>query len=571
MAEALGVAANCIAITQISSQVGGAVFKLKQLWREVKDVPADIADLMEQIDCLGPVLWETEVSFSQSGPPEIVWNELASKSTTMYCRKALQNLTGIVDELSLQINTTKRGRRKIAAVKQSYLVALTRVQPDITVERFTALIPRDNQPRLRIMPEPESKPQEETISSSVSRWPDKSDVVTQPRWQKQFLRLSLFGRILVGRSASSYTILLQAPMWLSRRSWELHCIRACGAWQLNLRCYLFVPYYSKAMGLARSRRGSPRDMQKLFDAGLASPYDRCEFGRTLLHEAAFGQNLEMIKYLTSVGLSPSDPDDKQVQVQYAIPSKLIANLSTRYPAQLLTFRYKTSHDPIKEVLSDLTFSKSFLVYSDLNYLEYEEAVQPSICHCRSSIHDLEIFEALLPYQSLRDLTSQLAVLKLILEPEWSTNPQSIFRSETFSLLGAVASRLCQSLQWKTTKRGRFLLPKAKDCWFTFAVEDIAVRSFPYKNQHSFTMGLTLMLRIWLAALKHADIDLDAYGRREHEIIVNRTFRHCFFGIKFGPEPEDWEVYWEDPVDAFAGDFWKLIDDPPLQVPGSWVE
>ena len=51
MAEALGVAASGIAVAQLSIQVGSTVSKLKQLWDQVKDVPEDIADLMEQIDC----------------------------------------------------------------------------------------------------------------------------------------------------------------------------------------------------------------------------------------------------------------------------------------------------------------------------------------------------------------------------------------------------------------------------------------------------------------------------------------------------------------------------------------
>lgn len=117
MAEALGIAASGIAVAQLSSQVGGAVFKLKQLWDEVKDVPEDIADLMEQIDCLGPVFWEAENNFDQSGLPSIVWDQLASKSTTMYCRKALGNLTQMVNELSRQIGNPSKSRRKIAAAK----------------------------------------------------------------------------------------------------------------------------------------------------------------------------------------------------------------------------------------------------------------------------------------------------------------------------------------------------------------------------------------------------------------------------------------------------------------------
>ncbi|OTB17386.1 hypothetical protein K445DRAFT_276313 [Daldinia sp. EC12] len=117
MAEALGIAASGIAVAQIAIQVGGAVVKLKQLWDEVKNVPDGIADLMDQIDCLDPILWEAENGFSRGDSPSMLWDDLASKPMTVYCRKALQTLTRVVDELNHQITNAKRGRRKITAIK----------------------------------------------------------------------------------------------------------------------------------------------------------------------------------------------------------------------------------------------------------------------------------------------------------------------------------------------------------------------------------------------------------------------------------------------------------------------
>ncbi|OTB05169.1 hypothetical protein M426DRAFT_144477 [Hypoxylon sp. CI-4A] len=117
MAEALGVAASGIAIAQISTQVGGTLFKLKKLWDEVKDVPDYITDLMEQIDCLNPVLWEVENGFNQPDLPSILWDKLASGPTTTYCHKAHHHLAEIVGELGYQISSAKKGRRTIAAIK----------------------------------------------------------------------------------------------------------------------------------------------------------------------------------------------------------------------------------------------------------------------------------------------------------------------------------------------------------------------------------------------------------------------------------------------------------------------
>ncbi|OTA68467.1 hypothetical protein K449DRAFT_322913 [Hypoxylon sp. EC38] len=234
MAEALGVAASGIAIAQISTQVGGTVLKLKRLWDEVKDVPDDIADLMEQIECLDPTIWEIENSFNQSGLPPLIWDELASRSTTVYCRKALQNLTGMVDELSLYINNAKKGRRKIAAIK--------------------VLLKKDSLRKL-----------ERRLENAVGMLS---------------LAQQSYHVVLIESFGSGRTILLQAPTWLSQRSWELHSTKANGNWQWNLRSYSIVPMDSKVIELAVG--GTPQDMQKLFDAGLASPYDCDQFGWTLL-------------------------------------------------------------------------------------------------------------------------------------------------------------------------------------------------------------------------------------------------------------------------------------------------
>ncbi|RYP07837.1 hypothetical protein DL765_008990 [Monosporascus sp. GIB2] len=117
MAEALGVAASGIAIAQVTSQVGVAVVKLKKFCDEVKDVPDDIANLLQQIDCLDPALCEAENSFESTGLPAMLWNDAAAKRSTTYCRNALKALTEIVDEMAVQIKHHRRLNRKVASVK----------------------------------------------------------------------------------------------------------------------------------------------------------------------------------------------------------------------------------------------------------------------------------------------------------------------------------------------------------------------------------------------------------------------------------------------------------------------
>jgi hypothetical protein len=117
MAEALGVVASGIAVAQIAGQASGAVLKLKQLWDEVQNVPATISDLMEQIGCLDPTLWEAEQHFHHQDISPLHWENPTGRRSAEYCRKALQKLSAITNELSTMVTSEKRIRRKIGCVK----------------------------------------------------------------------------------------------------------------------------------------------------------------------------------------------------------------------------------------------------------------------------------------------------------------------------------------------------------------------------------------------------------------------------------------------------------------------
>ncbi|KAI1414985.1 hypothetical protein F5Y13DRAFT_196988 [Hypoxylon sp. FL1857] len=645
MAETLGVATSSIAVAQITLQVGSTILKLKKLWDEINDVPDYIADLMEQIECFNPILWEAENSFNQCGLPPTIWDELASKSTAIYSRKALENLTGMVDDLSIHIHSAKKGRKKLTGIKvllkknslrklerrlenavrmltlaqQSYLVALTRVQPDIIVERFAARILRDSQSMPRMRPDSGANREERETSSSLTRRSGKLGPATRPHWRVYPRRPSLFGRVLVDTFDSGHMILLEAPLWLAWRSWELHSIKANGAWQWNLRSYTLVPFDSKGMNIAKG--GSPQDMGKLFDTGLASPYDRCPDGRTLLHSAAVGNNLEMVRFLMGIGLSPWDGNQM-------------------YPAYCISI-YPRNETFVQQILSDLILAKDFFIFSGLEYPEPGEFVDPSLftCSCRGGLYNVETYKALLPYQcplhhktplasrlraaiwSLKNTSSCLEVIQLILEPEWSSNPQAVFSNTGTSMIWAAAVRLCRAVcdDEESTQPNAASVP----CWFAFAVDiikqapDIHATDDDMYGKTAFIQALHTttiasmqalcatsfftpiiplprflklvysVLRTWLNALEHAGVDLNAYGQCEHKLLAENDFLHRFkttyhssrnpslptylVGFEFGPRPEDWVLYWHEPTDEFAGDFWKLIDDSPLRIPGSWVD
>lgn len=112
------------------------------------------------------------------------------------------------------------------------------------------------------------------------------------------------------------------------------------------------------------------------------------------------------------------------------------------------------------------------------------------------------------------------------------------------------------------------------------------RDIPYRvgrNQlQSIDEAISSSVLDWLEILQDCKVDLASYGQREHEIIFGGArHRHairagrggsCMWtGFSWGPEPEDWTIHLDPVVERYARDFWQLVDDPLLHIPGAWVD
>lgn len=100
-----------------------------------------------------------------------------------------------------------------------------------------------------------------------------------------------------------------------------------------------------------------------------------------------------------------------------------------------------------------------------------------------------------------------------------------------------------------------------------------------------TETVRIMFHQYLTVLSRCGVDLGEYGRvvesrftdngiSEAQILCKRrggfpiveTWR-----VRTGPELEDWKIWFAEPTDKFAGEFWQLVDPAPLYIPGGWVE
>ncbi|EEY22338.1 predicted protein [Verticillium alfalfae VaMs.102] len=111
-------------------------------------------------------------------------------------------------------------------------------------------------------------------------------------------------------------------------------------------------------------------------------------------------------------------------------------------------------------------------------------------------------------------------------------------------------------------------------------------------------GMRTQARDWARILDESGFDLCRHGLRENLLLQesgqlgNRWKAHVEwfkFGegvgwtepttlaepklleLRYGPRPEDWDLIWDMDVEELAGDFWEMIDEMPLPIPGAWVD
>lgn len=96
--------------------------------------------------------------------------------------------------------------------------------------------------------------------------------------------------------------------------------------------------------------------------------------------------------------------------------------------------------------------------------------------------------------------------------------------------------------------------------------------------------------MWLEDVRLSGLDLLEYGQHESNWYAlytrNHTWRWKFLSLgkealppsgpqlvslSYGTQPEQWQFEWDLAVEEFAGDFWKMVDNPPLRVPGGWID
>lgn len=95
----------------------------------------------------------------------------------------------------------------------------------------------------------------------------------------------------------------------------------------------------------------------------------------------------------------------------------------------------------------------------------------------------------------------------------------------------------------------------------------------------------LLLYTWLSDLQVSGVDLQQYGEEEQRygLVPNMNIFFCVWksrphliSFSYGPRVEDWKLWFSEPTDRYAGQFWRMIEtlqeeDDQFAMPGAWME
>ncbi|KAK8081169.1 hypothetical protein PG997_008987 [Apiospora hydei] len=536
------------------------------LWDQVKDAPQTISDLIERIDLIYPSIWDFERQCSQSGLPPMLWDSVTAAKSLAYCRKALQKVSDVVAELSTQITTRRGFRRKLVAVKvvlqkdelkrlegqlrnamevlqfaqNAYTSAVLAATPDILALKLQQPMPSRG-PSLGKSFEPEASFPEHreredrqkpvlTDSRSVCR----VERHVASRWKPSYP----FGTLAIHTGPHEFGAAFRPPLWLAGlvSSFSLHMSIFRSSWDVRFCMYSERPRNDLIFRLVR--RGNVKGLRSLFDQRKASPFDRDDRGWTLLHYALADCQLQVTKFLLGMGvdLNPIDRWGKVSQIGLADAEIYQSLLSPEWSTDPKTL--------CNEALNEHGFSLIDKVSRQLSYSQLDE------------------FE----------ITKQHEFTKNVMRMTTDLHPLQKGTNHYFlqDLPGIYVTPFLRLILWKM-------------CW-----ESGACLTMPKRTNQA--------LRKWVGLLVEAGVDIEEYGKKEYDILrdcisesyisfgagtrsweeddVEFLLQGCklsFYGFTYGPNVKDWTVLCNEPTDQFAGEFWGLVEERPLDIPGAWFD
>ncbi|KAK3319738.1 hypothetical protein B0T19DRAFT_271025 [Cercophora scortea] len=323
--EALGATASAIAIGQLVQGAGKALVKLNKLLKEVKDVPEDVQEKIDQLNIFIPLLQGIESQFNQPNVSEEVVHSPAMIVSLTHCTRAVRKLQDLVNDMDEEIKRTdgRRVKRKIAMAKivlnkdtalrleKKLKDAITIL--DLSLHHYTIALQHATHATqgailraVTMKTESENDDQEEdsALTEQLRGLAFIRKGCSCSNLRPKSYEPAFFGKVWreAAPDGNCCHYFFQMPSWLGMKVWEAELRMAPSGWQQfgAIRCYNVRP--SSAPVFQYVENGMTDALFRLFDTHEASPFDRDESGRSLIYYAANNNHLNICRALLGLGL-----------------------------------------------------------------------------------------------------------------------------------------------------------------------------------------------------------------------------------------------------------------------------
>ncbi|KIL83817.1 hypothetical protein FAVG1_12967 [Fusarium avenaceum] len=563
-------AASIIAFVQITSDIVKCMIKAKQIWDQSKDLPEDIRDLTRRLQHYKEIF-------------ENMHSQLSDNTDHLFFQA--RNDALVLNSL------------KISEQAQKALEAF--------ITDLSAQLSAKKGFRRKLF----------AIKSAMGK-----DTIER---LKVRLRESLE---LLEASERAYNI------WLSQSVLELQSNPTLWSSNYSFRVYNIVSYDSDVVQMVR--KGDKNGVLQLFSSRKASPFDKDEYGSSLLYHAAYNGNYDMCRFLLNAGLQESLEEtvgkeknsplsalvyqsEKKVKTQTEDVWAKISELFNSYldepestmivrlfdfiqewaygdeyvfvfqrrvlkkfytgpiENRLEAFRLGSFHLKTPRALLNILSESKEVTASDVD-LSSRKGM--SLVHSSAIALGIRFADEVLPYKRVWCQWS-------VYSDAWSdvvTEVASVATQDDLHHIETVSPwDVYHVPSWQGTPLISLL--GGALCYIS---PDIS-----FLHWDSVFQGT---IRRWVEDLEAGGVDLLEYGRRE-AIMLKEQMRGAFdadaielskhqirnpmassaetsrVDLDFGSKPEDWRITWAPEFEWMAFQFWKLIEREDHTMPGSWID
>ncbi|KAF4342824.1 hypothetical protein FBEOM_3233 [Fusarium beomiforme] len=575
--------------------------------------PTSIQRCIDQLEILAPAIEEMDFEFQKTR--NAVQNDSAAKRSLEYSRKAVETLDTLVRDMEKQISAANKSRRLVAQLKvrvkkhviedhqqrltsalqllslsqQTYLIALSRAQPEMIVSEIQNCMKLESQKQLSSGTEDDKQDRETDVKQvakspgylkrSASRgfnfWSAKKPM---PPSRSGFLGTLAFQSYevvekpsirYIPATARFFQARLQIP-WFLQSSWDLTVLRASSGWTFQLNTWNIRPEDAeifKAVGL-----GNARWITELVKSKEASLYDRTPWGSSLLMHALWSSQIESIRVLVSLGMSTLD-----INLTEMLNSILLwswSDLESVYPLESVRIWAEEIGGITDDECMEDGVSGTFWQLRNFHKL----LPSPRALHQLIGSLDWSDVDPAIPLEMLRSglvLASDFTPCHCSSKPD--QDRRSYLQNFIWQYFHALLNRDRSFQDWRSLTRKIFIGLSAWDIVHPHYVRPqnlVGVLRALWQRQFallSFERWIQMAMRLWLEDLADAKIDLEEYMK--WEMVYSREYREdkttgglemtilpgmripesgpSLSIISFGQNPEDWRFSWDPCVEELS--------------------